>query len=231
MKDYFIKRSDGKRSKIPMYDILVANHFAKESSYVNTLLNDVNDREIYAPLFKNKKYLVFLDIGANIGLVSLYATPSCKRIVALEPDPETFKVLQAMTVMTQIECIQVALAPKIGQVDFYQNDLNTTASSTVNTYGTKTSVLGWTLNEILRVCQLEHVDVCKIDAEGAEDESLHFNHQLLLVKDIIHTFYIEVHNTPTASWEGVMGRLVTDFSILGYYKMVINGMTLRASKP
>ncbi len=240
MKDFFIKQSNGRLFTVPMFDPVVSEHFGRESSYIDALLADINLRDIYDPLFRQqhddgryssmKNDLVFLDIGANIGLVSIYAAPSCKRIVALEPDPWNWLVLKSMVQSLPIEIQQIALAPTIGLVDFYQNDLNTTASSTVNTYGKKTRVQSWTLMETLRVCQLEHVDICKIDAEGAEHESLSA-HQLLQAKDIVHTYYIENHNTPTSRWEFTLGMLVTRFSELGYYKMKIDGMTLTASKP
>ncbi len=173
---------------------------------------------------------MFLDIGSNIGLVSIYAAPSCKRIVALEPDPWNWLVLKSMVQSLPIEIQQIALAPEIGLVDFYQNDLNTTASSTVNTYGKKTRVQSWTLMETLRVCQLEHVDICKCDSEGAEGASLNFD-QLESAKDIIHTYYIETHNCPYNTWNHKLGMLVKHLSELGYYKMKIDGMTLTASKP
>lgn len=106
-----------------------------------------------------------------------------------------------------------------GTVDFYQNDINTTASSTVNTYGTKTTVQGMTLTSILSIHQLESVDVCKIDAEGAEGESLTFE-QLEPAASIIKSYYIETHNCPKDTWQEKMGRIVRDLARLGYRRMI-----------
>src|SRR5207253_3031198 len=75
---------------------IIEEHYAKSSSYVDTLQEQI-DNGMYAHLFESKKDLVFLDIGANIGLVSIYAVPFCKRIVAIEPSPEVFKVLWVNT--------------------------------------------------------------------------------------------------------------------------------------
>ncbi len=133
---------------------------SQDEIYIATLKEQINSG-MYDHLFTGKRDLVFLDIGANIGLVSIYAVPYCKRIVAIEPSPDTFQQLSKNTKPYQmIECYRVALAPVDGNVDFYVNDLNFTASSTVNTYGTKTSVQAYTLGTILDAYKLDHVDVC-----------------------------------------------------------------------
>ncbi len=187
-------------------------------------------RVFQVSIFQGKRDLVFLDIGANIGLVSIYAVPFCKRIVAVEPSPETFEKLVFNTnPYSVIECVDVALAPHYGPHEFFVNDLNFTASSTVNTYGTKTTVTGVTLSDLLEIKKLGHVDVCKIDAEGSEDESLSWR-QLESCQNVIGQYYIECHNTPTSQWEITIGNLVRMFSKLGYHKQTINGMALTASR-
>lgn len=228
--------ANGQPFEIPMFDPVVAGHFGNPASYGATLLHQINEERIYDRLFRNsgavlgEQRLTFLDIGANAGLVSLYAAPVCARIVALEPAPETFSVLRAMTHgFPQIEAIQAALAPVDGDVEFFVNDVNSTASSTVNTYGTRTMVRGMTLTSILSIHQLERVDVCKCDAEGAEGESLTFD-VLEKAAPIIKSYYCEMHNCPKSTWEEKMGRIVRDLSRLGYYHQRIEGMTLFAAK-
>lgn len=219
----------GKEVILPTFDPFVANHLALGSSLTDALIHQINDG-MYEPLVKNLIAGVFLDIGANTGLVSLYFSVLCKRIVAVEPAPETFRVLEAiMRGYKNIECVQVALAPVNGSVAFYLNEINTTASSTVNTYGVKTTVRGMTLASILSVHQLESVDVCKIDAEGAEGESLTFD-QLKAAAPIIKSYYIETHNCPKDTWQEKLGRIVRDLARLGYQRMSIDGMAIRAER-
>lgn len=216
--------------KLPTFDPVVAEYIAKPSSNVPTLLAEINDHEIYATLFNGKKDLTFLDIGANIGLVSIFASAFCRRIVAVEPDPRTFQVLKAVTNgFPVIECFNAALAPKDGACQFFQNDENTTASSSVNTFGTKIEVPGLTLSSILRINQLERVDVCKIDAEGSEELSLNA-FELLTAAPIIDCFYIETHNTPSGRWSEIQARLCQTLKYLNYKKQHVHGMRVMAWK-
>lgn len=206
---------------------IVDDHYAKPSSYVDTLKEQI-DNGMYAHLFEGKKDLVFLDIGANIGLVSAYAYPFCKRIVALEPSPNVYPVLRQMC--PNIETYCVALAPSDGDCEFFVNDVNSTASSTVNTYGTLTKVQGLRLSTILTKYKLDHIDVCKCDAEGAEGESLDY-YQIDNAKDIIKTYFIETHNCPKTSWEHKLGTIVGNLARCGYHEMRIDGMAVTATRP
>ncbi len=203
---------------------------SNDEVYIATLKEQINSG-MYDHLFKGKTNLVFLDIGANIGLVSIYAVPYCKRIVAVEPSPGTFQKLFSNTKSYSIiGCDQSALAPIDGNVEFFVNDLNFTASSTVNTYGERITVRGLTLKSILDRTYLTHVDIAKIDAEGAEGESLTFQ-QLEAAKDIIDAYFIETHNCPKTTWNHKLGTLVAYLSQLGYTEMTISGMSITATKP
>ncbi len=203
-----------------------------EELYISKMKEQITDG-MYDHLFVGRTGLTFLDIGANIGLVSIYAVPYCSRIVAIEPSPEIFFKLKENTKdYLNIECHRVALSPEIMPVDFYVNDINFTASSTVNTYGHRIMVQGATFMNILSVNGLGHVDVCKIDCEGAEGESLNLD-QLDYAKGIIDTYYIEVHNCPRTGWEHKMGTIIGNLCRCGYKNMVINdkeGMALTAKK-
>ncbi len=205
---------------------------SNEEVYIQAMKDQIS-QGIYDHLFVGRTGLTFLDIGANIGLVSIYAVPYCSRIVAIEPDPETYrKLLYNTKPYPVIECYQVALAPENKVVEFFQNDINFTASSTVNTYGTRISVRGWTLEHIIDYHRLKHIDVCKVDCEGAEGESLSLL-QIDLAKDIIDQWYIEFHNCPKTSWEHKLGTIVGNLARCGYKKMKIEdkeGMALTASR-
>lgn len=211
----------------PLFDPLVAAHFQNPASNTETLIDEIYNKEIYKPLFEGKKDLTFLDIGANIGLVSLYAEPYCARIVALEPAVATFNVLKAMTFSKpKIECVQAALAPVDGPCEFFENFENTTASSVVNTFGNFTQVEGLSLSSILRIYQLECVDVCKVDCEGYEDQSLTYD-ELVKCKSTIGNWWIECHSYPRVNWEDVQKRIAADLEKVGY-TVRTSGMVIKA---
>lgn len=198
--------------------------------YIATMKEQISSG-MYDELFEKAEGDTFLDIGANIGLVSIHAVPYFQRIVAVEPSPETFpRLLKNVENYRVIRPICCALSSENRNVDFYLNDINFTASSTVNTYGLKTQVSGMTLISILKYCNLGNVDVAKIDAEGAEGEALSLD-QLDQAKGIINTYFIETHNCPKTTWEHKLGTLVGNLARCGYHKMRIDGMALTASKP
>jgi FkbM family methyltransferase len=200
-----------------------------DQTYIDNIKEQVASG-MYEKLFGGRSDLVFLDIGANVGIVSIYAVPYCKRIVAIEPSPTTFETLKRnIENYPIIECFQVALTPVRGQHEFFVNDVNFTASSTVNTYGKRIMVEGQTLPQILSENNLTHVDVCKVDVEGAEGESLEC-YMLEYAKDIIKTYFIEVHNCPKTTWEHKLGTIVGNLARCGYSKMEIYGMAITASK-
>src|SRR6185369_18093542 len=153
--------------------------------------------------------------------VSQYAAPYCKRVVAIEPSPTVYEQLKERTGGV-IECQRVALASENKFVPFFVNDINFTASSTVNTYGKQIMVEGAKLSTILTVNKLYHVDVCKVDAEGAEGEALSYD-QIQQAHKIIDTYFIETHNCPKTTWEHKLGTIVGNLARCGYSKMSING--------
>lgn len=201
----------------------------QDQIYIDSVQEQI-DHGMYHDLFVGRSDLTFLDIGANVGMVSIYASPYCKRIVAVEPSPQTFEKLVKNTHIYQmIECVQVALAPIDGFVPFYVNDINFTASSTVNTYGKQIMVEGNMLSTILAKTKLTHVDICKCDTEGAEGESL--NHwQIDQAKDIVKTWFIEFHNCPLTDWQHKLGTTVGNFARCGYNHMKVDGMALWVSR-
>jgi hypothetical protein len=85
------------------------------------------------------------------------------------------------------------------------------------------------LSTLLSEYQLIHVDVCKIDAEGAEGEALNLD-QLDSASGIIKQYYIETHNCPKTTWEHKLGTIVGNLARCGYHKQTIDGMSVTASK-
>jgi len=224
----FILTAGRKRIDLPMQDPIVAAYVNEPAAIVPALIHQINERQMYDFAFAFRKNMVFLDLGANMGLVSLYASDVSQRIVAVEPAP-VFSVLEKIaSYHPVIEPVRVAITKDNGPVDFHVNDVNLTASSVVNTYGETISVQGWTLYSLIREKHLGHVDLCKCDIEGSECEALNLR-EVTLAKDVIKAYYVEVHNCPSTTWEFKLKELVTTFIRVGYRHMRIIGDALYAS--
>lgn len=59
---------------------------------------------------------VYVDIGAWIGVTPFWASSGCKRVIAIEPDPRCFEILEALVpAYDNVEIVQAALssAPRV----------------------------------------------------------------------------------------------------------------------
>jgi FkbM family methyltransferase len=118
--------------------------------------------------------MVVVDIGANIGLHTLQAARAVGesgRVYSFEPAPQAFDILRKNVKVSGFQCIELfplAVLDRLGQVQLHlykgASGLNTLFAES----GADTSVLveAMTLDEAL--LGREHVDIVKIDAEGAE---------------------------------------------------------------
>jgi FkbM family methyltransferase len=122
---------------------------------------------------------VFIDAGANIGLMSLYAASKVGKqgkVFAFEPFPKIYDRLLAnikLNEFNQIQSFPVALGSKAGEGLLYPNTkYNPGASSLIQTNagGDGVRVPVDVLDKIVSDNQL--VDVLKIDVEGFELEVL-----------------------------------------------------------
>lgn len=183
----------------------VAQWFANSHlTQTHIILRQLNEERFYQPLLGDANNYVILDIGANIGLFSLYAKDSAARIVAVEPTPKTFNMLKKLTAgESKIEPVAVALSGHNGTVDFYIND-NPTINSLVNEVGEKVTVEARTIATLLEEHKLDYVDFVKCDIEGGEMFAI-TNETIAEVSDRIGFWAVELHQTDAhtgAAWPG-----------------------------
>ena len=123
---------------------------------------------------------VFIDIGANVGLFSLLLARrhSGGRILAIEPTTQTYRVLERnirLNSCENIEPCRVALTHYDGEGDLFLNQngregLNCLAQpvhSAARVVGTERIPVR-RLDTLLKERGISHVDLIKIDVEGAE---------------------------------------------------------------
>jgi FkbM family methyltransferase len=120
---------------------------------------------------------VCLDIGANIGVKSLYLSKHCSegRVVAVEAGTTVAECLQtniAANSITNVVAMHAAVGSEVGTMHFYED-------SAWGHVGEGIAVEAVTLDEVVRRNGLSRVDFVKIDVEGAELPILKSSMQLI----------------------------------------------------
>lgn len=144
------------------------------TDYVAHIIKEIWFDKVYDKYFADKKDLIVADVGANIGLFSLYASQYAAKIYAVEPSALHFETLSHMLSFNKLEqvvAIQCAIGNFNGPGAFYHNENTTMFSLRPEVNGKpdeQETVDVLTLDQFLDQQKLEHVDVLKVDVEGSE---------------------------------------------------------------
>lgn len=113
-----------------------------------------------------------IDIGANIGIYSLWAAKAGATVVAAEPQPEVF-ARQAFNIAANgfgtIRAVQCAVADHYGTFDMTIDSRNLGHSGGATEGNVRITVPCKTLLGLLDENGIRQPDLIKIDVEGAED--------------------------------------------------------------
>ncbi len=143
-------------------------------SFMTPFLTDYHERR-QIKAFLQRPNAVFLDIGANFGFLTLYASKVARAdatLLAYEPHPTTNRRLQFNVQGCRnppVRAFQVALGREVGELYFGGNDLSLTSVS-VEPTGIVAPARPLLMD--LRENGVSHIDVLKIDVEGHEGEVL-----------------------------------------------------------
>jgi len=139
---------------------------------IHTLV-DVAKRRYYERYRKVQSGDVWLDAGANIGAFSVLASKVASRVVAVEPEPSNFDILEKnlkLNGCTNVTTIQAALVPDDTEsVTLYQNITGNTGSHSLFVKRGRPSLEVAAVNAAALV-EAHGVDCVKADIEGAERE-------------------------------------------------------------
>jgi len=203
-------------------DILAQEHFSNKSNFADVVLDQINLDRFYDPIFDGEQDLTIIDLGGNIGLFSLFIHDKAKAVYAVEPTPNHFHILKELTKdYDNIYPINLALHNQDTTIDFYISEENSTMNSSVNKYGTKVEVTAMTLASIIKDLNLTHVDFVNCDIEGSEMSAI-TDETVGAVKDIVDSWFIEVHATDDENLKGINSlranreKLVAIFERQGY---------------
>lgn len=173
---------------------------------------------------------VIVDVGANHGeMTALFAAayPNAA-IIAVEPNPAVFAPLQQRFAgHPQVRCIQTLLRDSTQPVEFHVNHFDGTCSifprftsgrryySAQDHLVQKIEVAGTTLDQLARQEQLEHIDLLKLDTQGAE-LLIFQGATALLTRHAIDVIYTEFFITPHYQDAPVLHHLWSFLAQYGY---------------
>lgn len=201
------------------------DHFNNPLNYTNAILEQFNNRNYYKQ-FIDENDKIILDLGANVGLFALYATPFAERIVCLEPTPSHYNLLSQLTAgFSNIETMQCAVSPVDGPITFYTEPSNTTMNSLVPRAGHAIVVEGLTLSTIKRRANLSHIDFIKMDIEGSEDLVLN-DDGINFITNNIPKILIEFHHNVSDQ----VGKFTRIFKERGYAVDIFNWDAIMCSR-
>ena len=147
-----------------------------------------SEQALFAKYVKGGMTLV--DIGANLGLytaISMHYLDSCGRIVAFEPHPQTYKLLQKNVTANhangracpRVETFNLAATPEPCMQDLHLNPENRgdnrmyhgTYQGELETWN-RLPVEGRPVDDVLAELGIQEVNFVKIDIQGYEQKAL-----------------------------------------------------------
>jgi FkbM family methyltransferase len=175
--------------------------FLRERGSDMATFEEIVVEEVYKtvlPSVKNVKTVI--DLGANIGLASLYLAyhyPACQ-ILCVEPNPETYGLLlRNVGKLNRSGRCKTLNAAVWGSHQWLAPDQKN-AADRYSTFAVRaalenesSALEGYTMNEILNYSGFDRVDLLKVDIEGAEREL--FSSQDLSWLDRVGAIAIEFH--------------------------------------
>jgi len=148
------------------------------------------------PKWMYSKQLNIIDAGANIGFASVFFANKFKNanIISIEPDEENFKWLKKNT--TDYKGVR----PLNGAIWFENENVQIFDESwgsrgymvDKETRKGEKSIKGYTVDTIMKMFKLEHIDIFKIDIEGSEKDIFQYNFENWIPKTRI--IIIELHD-------------------------------------
>ncbi|ADI31996.1 FkbM family methyltransferase [Staphylothermus hellenicus] len=121
---------------------------------------------------------VFIDVGAHIGLYTIYVANILRgRVIAIEPNPESYEFLLRniqLNNLKRVIALNIVAWKEDGRLRLCYTPGDTTRSSVKRIKGQErcVSVRARKLDSLLRELNIDRIDLVKIDVEGAEREVL-----------------------------------------------------------
>ncbi|MDP3881881.1 MAG: FkbM family methyltransferase [Nanoarchaeota archaeon] len=172
----------------------IPNKSKKDKTAILSIKEIFGDK-LYSLDFPSARTII--DLGANIGVYSLYAGLQHPNAVvyAFEPDPWSFKQLKRNIeinhLQKRVKAFCMASSGKNGYIDFYVDPLTTRGSSALYPKGEKIKVKSLTLKDLFSLLKVKECDILKVDIEGAEYDLLYNSPEKIMRS--VHYILLEYH--------------------------------------
>ena len=141
-----------------------------ESLCIPHILKEIYIDKVFSKL---KPCNVILDVGANIGLTAMYLKDFGKEVYAIEPATDLLESLyQNIMEFDNVAGFNLAISDKNCTCMLHLNEQNRTMNSLVWNTDKGETVECKTFAQFMADYQIEEVDFCKLDVEGAEEAIL-----------------------------------------------------------
>jgi len=172
------------------------------------VIDEIFVQELYKSDFKNK---VVIDVGAYRGESVIYfAINGAKRVIALEPDEDSYKLalmninenLREKDIKNKILLLKKALAPNKGVINFYKNSSSPFSNSIDpnNIDANEKMVMQVetiTLDQVIKIEGEERIGLLKLDCEGCEYSVLNSFSNYDMIDNIILEYHHGLQNLPS----------------------------------
>ncbi len=158
------------------------------------MLADIFLRRVYTKFFDVERGDLVFDIGANVGMFSLYSFVKAKEVVAVEPEPENFDFLLrniSVNKAGNIEPVNAAVSRRTGTATLFISGSTPEGHSLCKKWsgGNPVSVKTYSIQKLFEMFGVP--DFLKLDCEGCEYSTILGNKRNLKK---VGRMVIEYHN-------------------------------------
>ncbi len=209
-----LKLINGESKYLDISPSYVQDHFNVIQNCTDPILKQTNNNYYDKYITSDDKIIV--DLGANIGLVSMHLMPYAKKIISVEPTPNHFKILEYFTHdIPNIYRLCGAISDKRGTSTFFMLHDSTENSLVDKRGGMEIQVETYTLKDIIDLYDIDTIDFLKIDIEGSEIQFLSDNNIDTMNKHV-KKFFIEFHDVNGLSYTQYREKYQNIFKEMGW---------------
>lgn len=176
-----------------------------DTAFIPQILKEIYIDRVYYRWTVNSKLSTVLDVGANIGLFSMFIHKYADKIYAMEPSKLHLPYLEKNVKgnkLNKVTILPYALSNKDGEATFYYNKNTTMYSlkSKIRDRKETETVKTKTIKTIFEENKLDTIDFMKLDTEGYEREiimSQEFEDYAPKIKVIVGEFHAWSEFNPT----------------------------------